>query len=327
MRMPRNVRKVRGFTLVELLVVIAIIGVLIALLLPAVQQAREAARRMQCSNNLKQVGLALHNYHDVIGSMPPGCLKLTGHGNSFWVHILPYLEAGNVYDRIPTMQWFWLGSTSSQSAATRAAFANFNPVWLRCPSSTLNEFTNQQGTNIATADYIGISGAAGHSTCDPNNQQMGLVCGGGMLVPNIVHSFRDATDGTSNTLLVGESSGRSFQSSGASVDPRNSRSSGFQMGKNYTTVPNGPNSWYTGSNDLSRRCYNFTTIVYPVGHKSYNGTTQGNDRCNNPMNSEHPGGAQFLFLDGSVHFLPETMNLTLLKNLANRDDGNVVTLP
>ncbi|GAA4440085.1 DUF1559 domain-containing protein [Bremerella cremea] len=315
-----------GFTLVELLVVIAIIGVLIALLLPAVQQAREAARRMQCSNNLKQVGIALHNYHDVVRTLPPGSLRLTGHGNSFWVHILPHLEAGNVYDKIPAMQWFWLGSTSSSSAATRAAFANFNPVWLNCPSSSLPDTTNQQGTEVAIADYIAIAGAEGHQTCDPNNQDMGLVCGGGMLVPNIVHGFRDATDGTSNTMVVGESSGRSFNSSGAIVDPRNSRSSGFQMGKNYNTIPKGPDSWYI-SHIHSRRCYNFTTVVYPIGHNTYNGTTQGNDRCNAPLNSEHPGGAQFLFLDGSVHFLPETTQLALLKNLANRDDGNVVTIP
>lgn len=315
-----------GFTLVELLVVIAIIGVLIALLLPAVQQAREAARRMQCSNNLKQIGLAFHNYHDTINTLPPGSLRLTGHGNSAWVHILPYLEAGNVYDRIPSMQWFWLGSTSTQSAATRAAFADFNPVWINCPSSALVDVTSQQGTDIVIADYIPISGAEGHSTCDPNNTQMGLVCGGGMLAPNIVHGFRDATDGTSNTLLVGESSGRTFNSSGAIVDARNSRNSGFQMGKNYNTSPKGNDTWYV-SHDHSRRCYNFTTIVSPIGTNTYNGTTMGNDRCNNPMNSEHPGGAQFLFLDGSVHFLPETTQLAVLRNLANRDDGNVVTIP
>lgn len=96
------VRKSRGFTLIELLVVIAIIAILIALLLPAVQQAREAARRTQCKNNLKQIGLALHNYSDVFGSFPIGVNSSFpgGWGVSFWVGLLPYVEQGNVYSQM-----------------------------------------------------------------------------------------------------------------------------------------------------------------------------------------------------------------------------------
>src|SRR5512138_2911325 len=102
-------RNVRGFTLIELLVVIAIIGVLVSLLLPAVQQAREAARRSQCKNNLKQVGLALHNYHDSFNQFPPASIA-PGHSANAWVFILPYADQAPVYNKLVfTSSSFWFG--------------------------------------------------------------------------------------------------------------------------------------------------------------------------------------------------------------------------
>jgi len=325
-----NKTRCRGFTLVELLVVIAIIGILVALLLPAIQAAREAARRSECSNNLKQIGLALHNYHDSYDTLPPASLRIggSGHGPSWWINILPYAEASSVYDQLRfNAGGFWLGSSDSDAQHNVQVLNSFNPAWLTCPSSALPETVYKTAGSggpsgkITIADYLALSGAEGHSTCD-SSADRGLPCGGGMIVPNTSHPFADCLDGTSNTIMVGECSGWVFQGN-TKKDPR-SHANGFQMGKSNTNTPNGNGSFGTGN---AARCWNCTTITQSIGDRVYVSANENHDRCNKPIVSEHPGGAHVLFTDGSVRFASDNMDLQNFKNLVNRDDGNQVELP
>jgi len=175
----------RGFTLVELLVVIAIIGVLVALLLPAVQAAREAARRMQCSNHLKQIGLALQNYHDVFQALPYGAraryvltaatlpsaqANLQNAGPSWYVGILPFCEQKPLSDQIEQFSLTVAGSVLTNTAKTLGFVANAcnnqKIPWMLCPSSPLpqQELLQTKFANCVVPSYVGISGATMHGT-------------------------------------------------------------------------------------------------------------------------------------------------------------------
>lgn len=187
-----TVRKGRGaFTLIELLVVIAIIALLIALLLPAVQQVREAARRAQCKNHLKQIGLALHNYHDAHGALPPGYITDTGWG--WGTMLLPYLDQAPLYNRLNPEGKMDLTDTVRLDGVRTAL-----PTFL-CPSDSHPEWNDKSKPEvvakkeIALANYIGIMG---NVVSDPE--------GNGTMFQNSRIRFRDVTDGTSNTFLCGE---------------------------------------------------------------------------------------------------------------------------
>ena len=169
----------KGFTLIELLVVIAIIAILVALLLPAVQQAREAARRSQCKNNLKQIGIALHNYHDVFSTLPNGTVAsaVGGWGTSWWPRILPYTDQAGLFEALTFdgAHPGWTHNTGAEGGfPTSAGFRNGraatgNPISLMlCPSSSLAKLRDAGGGNrINTPHYIGIGGAAnGNSRID-----------------------------------------------------------------------------------------------------------------------------------------------------------------
>jgi len=182
-------RRHSGFTLVELLVVIAIIGVLVALLLPAVQAAREAARRSSCSNNLKQIGLALHNYHDTYLSMPPAWIEANGERLHAWgTFILPFIEEENVYEVLA--RDFGTARSNNNANGRGARIEAY-----RCPSSTLPD---NGGGNRATSNYQSNKG--GHFD---NGDK------GGVFWNNSRVKFRDITDGTSNVIMVGETEGDS----------------------------------------------------------------------------------------------------------------------
>lgn len=279
-----------GFTLVELLVVIAIIGVLIALLLPAVQQAREAARRNACSNNLKQIGLALHNHHDTHGKFPPGFIATTGPNSTYgWAtYILPFMEQDNIYQAIgdPTSV---LDNSSNKAGAIIDAYL--------CPSSTLPD---KHKDGFARSNYVGNGGYSNGTGQDYN----------GFFANKSAFKFRDMVDGTSNTIMVGEAEG-----------PGDDADGGFPVwsGTIYNKIS------YSNGRLATLRIGNEANPIN--GGLSATGADRG------PFSSRHPGGAQFVFADGSTHFVPETVEVGTKDAVANygvylkllvRNDGQVI---
>ncbi len=328
-------RPKRGFTLVELLVVIAIIGVLVALLLPAVQAAREAARRTSCSNNLKQFGLGFHNYHDVHLSFPLGGV---GNANGAWtVAVLPFVEQGTVYDQLHTVSRGFHPGQGEPSELNVPVLHNFFPSLFWCPSSNLPQVSpfslerSMQG-HWTTMSYVGIAGAsasatdwsdigAGGNRCIQGSSR-GFACANGVFLPNEAVRFRDITDGTTNQLMLGEQSGW-ILNAGRQQDHRTSSRWGAWIGANSFGQPGrpGPPTW---SNSAIQ--FNTTAVRYPVGFRTFLATSGGNHRSGNntAIQSNHPGGAMGLRADAGVQFLSETMEMQVLTLLSVRDDGQAV---
>ena len=332
-----------AFTLVELLVVIAIIGILVGLLLPAVQSAREAARRMQCTNNLKQLALSMHNYQSTYGVFAPGCQSSevprgggSGHsfGPSFYAGILPFIEQGALYDQL-----VFVGESPGYIRERAGSAGRYNEQFvnaagamsfMRCPSSVAPE---RNGAFAPQAHYAGISGAV-----DPVSfvetrvteiqvaGQPGVVSGGGMMVPNQQMDFRDCTDGTSNTMMFGEMSGSLLRLDGnQSFLSASGTTHGWLMG---TRVTGTPPDLDPGDQESDDRVFNITSIRYrpnqtPFAYEAFPGMAS-NVGPNNPLSSEHPGGCQVALTDGSVRFITESMSLETLKQLATRDDGQAM---
>jgi prepilin-type N-terminal cleavage/methylation domain-containing protein len=334
-----QVKRRFAFTLVELLVVIAIIGILVALLLPAIQAAREAARRSQCGNNLKQLGLALQNYHDNYKALPMGARRpsVNSWGASFYVSLLPYVEQRAMFDN-----WPW-GSTDGYAAGNTGlrGGANINAGGgpsvdvinhvipsFRCPSSPLPEFNT--GTNaVYMASYAGIMGAVDNQgvfveprqrpccTCCGGTAATGMLSGGGMLLMHESARLSSCSDGTSNCLILGESSDWTYDAAGLQKHADPSWPHGWPMG----TANSAPITGGGGSTDM--RPFNLTAIRYPIGTRNW--VLPGvydNHGSNNPLQSAHPGGAMVTLCDASVRFLSNDTDLLILKFLATRDDGN-----
>jgi len=255
-----------GFTLVELLVVIAIIGVLIALLLPAVQQAREAARRMSCSNNLKQLGLAVHNYHDTFGTLPSGWIEANGDMLHSWgTLVLPFIEQDNLYENMKPD----FGNQESDNGVDKAG-ALLDAF--RCPSSNLPERSDDgYGTSNYNANF------GGTFVADTDE--------GGLFKPNSGFRFRDITDGTSNTILIGEVEGDS-----------RTDNAGFPV-------------WAQISGSGSARRWQVASYGHINKPINFGLTASGCEagECDESYQSRHPGGAQFVLADASVRFIPETI--------------------
>jgi len=335
-------RRRTGFTLVELLVVIAIIGILISLLLPAVQMAREAARRSKCLNNLKQLGLAFHNYLGPYGSFPPGALSTSAgeFGHSWLVRILPYIEEESIYnefDQVSAVTGRLVPDSQPYNERNRQVLRDQLFSWMFCPSSSLDKLvlTNfgAQSPNVMSSTYTGIAGARDHSTTRDKNQTgaPGFVSWGGVLLAEPPNTSSTGTttpgtgatvsiagglavtpamirDGTSRTMMVGEQSSWCTDDYGAKVDCRSDCGYGFAMG--------------VSRNDTWERQFNLTCVIHPVGESSYLAYGVAGD-CgpNRALQSAHPGGAQILMADASAHFLSANTDLQVLYNLANRDDG------
>ncbi|MCL4201732.1 MAG: DUF1559 domain-containing protein [Pirellulaceae bacterium] len=330
-----------GFTLVELLVVIAIIGILVALLLPAIQAAREAARRSQCGNNLKQIGVSLQNYHDTYKRFPIGARNGIGNnwGASFYVGLLPFMEQQSLFER-----WPWATNTYPQdgypggNAALRDDTIGVNILrvtlpTLRCPSSALPEF-NTGNNEVYMPSYAGIMGATDNqgrftearvrpccTCCNSDGSTQfgnGSISGGGMLLLNESTKMSGCTDGTTNVFIIGEFSGWAFSGTAQRHIDRG-WPHGWAMGTGRSAKVTGGGA----SDDM--RPFNLATIRYPIGTRNWDlPGIASNGGPNNPMVSEHPGGVQVAFVDGSVRFLGDSTNLELLKLLATRDDGNVI---
>ena len=348
-------KRSRGFTLIELLVVIAIIAVLIALLLPAVQQAREAARRTQCKNNLKQIGLGFHNYHDTAllfpsagGNYALNTAVFPCNGSSQWVGILPYMDLSNVFNQWDFVNFIPAVSSPGFNTKNANLANNVNLPWINCPSSTLTNNSNvglqpyvtpaNSVGNIQCAQYHGIAGAApfGTFTDTTGSQNPLAVFGGAILIGGITSNrgmvpdyscvgIRDCTDGTSNTLLVGEISGFIKDTAGGQHDRRPGGNFGWFMGgwNNQFGVVAGPNY----SNTTIRYAPNSKVVITGSTWSLQGcGSDPGNletdaDRSNTPMSSFHSGGVHVLLTDGTVRFLSDNIDMNVLTVLAVRNDG------
>lgn len=343
--MKANLRNHRGFTLIELLVVIAIIAILIALLLPAVQQAREAARRSSCRNNVKQIGLAMHNYHDVFGSFPNGTTasSVGGWGMSWWVRILPYIDQAPVYNQIEFSGTHpgWTGNNPGRANGLVAAGQAF-PVMI-CPSSPLEPLRNTGGgVQNCLPHYVGMAGASNgdgftNGSTHPERTRTGC-CGnatdgriafGGLLLATETKKIKDATDGTTNQILIAEASDFATDVNGNPVSiqgvhgwlmgsPRNSVQPTNERMFNLTFLrypPNYVKNWQPGD---ARYMTNPDNILNRNG-------VGGNFGANNGIYSAHTGGAMVGVADGSVQFLSENIDMETLRRLCTRDDGQPVT--
>lgn len=317
-----------GFTLVELLVVIAIIGVLVAMLLPAVQAAREAARRSSCSNNLKQLGLGIHNYVDTYKALPINFgygstnttspqYNNTNDGRSWIVGILPFIEMNTLYDQILP------GSLANVPQNVAAAMTPLSA--LQCPSDGQNEggtmagranvgatgantagrwgvnnYKGVAGGNWNWGDHTGVSSATvGKWPNDANglDRGNGIFCRNADNQPRNYVKLETITDGTSNTLMCGE------------------------------TVPAWcTHTWWWWFNGATATC------GVPVNYRKNQGvgflTGQAGDWGRNySFFSNHPGGAQFEIADASTRFIPDTIDLIVYRQLATLSGGESVQLP
>jgi len=342
-------RRRQGFTLVELLVVIAIIGILIALLLPAVQAAREAARRSQCTNNLKQIGLALHNYHGAYNSLPCGAFGAQGGswGLSWIPRILPYAEQMAGYQKMSWIGdhpgWTYNGGGTWTGPVNADAWREVRLNVILCPSSPLDPMVDagQNGFMITRAQYTGIAGASDGNgfvnspnrwaqCCDCCNTPIshGVISGGGLLTMSLYIPFQKITDGLSNTLAVSECSNFIWNDDLSRRDQQVNTVHGFLMGTpSLSSVEQIVTSW--GGNPAggtANRLFNCTTIRYPPNSVSTSWDGCGaNDGQNNGVYSAHPGGVNGLVADGTVRFISDTVDMFSLRALATRDDGRTAT--
>lgn len=325
-------RERSGFTLIELLVVIAIIAILVALLLPAVQQAREAARRSSCQNNLKQVGLAMHNYHDVNSCFPIGAQSPYHKGN--WrFSILPFLEQGPLYDQLtavdPVNADGFAGKRNDANSLGNygtnfGILAGLNVPVYKCPSSALSGNNNSVSSPTLnnsqlgqTHDYVGVMGAypdpAGRSSvCSIDLGSRGFACENGMLFFNGHTKIRDVTDGTSNTIIISEQSGVV-----GTQDLRANYQGGWSGFYNTTQRPSQVTSTSMFVAGVSTLRYAPNLDTMPAG--AVNGYSY-----NTIVNSYHPGGIHVLLSDGAVRFVSQNLDMGTFRALGAKDDGTVV---
>ena len=289
-----------AFTLIELLVVIAIIAILIGLLVPAVQKVREAAARTQCQNNLKQLGVALHNYHDSNNAFPPS-QQTTPTTHCWLALILPYIELNNVYQMINfTVDWDVAPNDSATQSA--AVPAQYQPAIYLCPSAP----SGRVGSNFrAVTDYSSTS-----ELTRPNAFYVGTYVSSippsdptwiGILGNNVKRRVTDIVDGSSNTILVAECAGRN---------------QGWEMGKLQGSLGE-TGAWANPGNVITISGFDPVTGTTP-GPVAVNGCNSQN------VYAFHTGGANALFGDGSVQFLSTSTSIDTLYSLVTRSSGEVV---
>jgi prepilin-type N-terminal cleavage/methylation domain-containing protein/prepilin-type processing-associated H-X9-DG protein len=285
-------RKRWGFTLVELLVVIAIIGVLIGLLMPAVQKVREAASRMSCTNNLKQIGLALHQYHDSRGYFPSSSTSGPGKRHSWVPFILAYLEQENLRKRYNfDKNWFTPGNAKAVASQLKV---------FQCPSVPLQNRVDSTFTpNAACVDYNATKGVS------PDLVLLGLVRPTdlrGVMVKNETTRITDITDGTSNTIMVAEDAGRPLLYNSGILVPG-----------------------YTGGGPWADEFGPFYINGSTAGGSILAGPCPINCTNDKEIYSFHTGGANVQFADGSVQFIRSSISISTLAALVTRSGGETVS--
>lgn len=305
--MPSRSTKPRGFTLVELLVVIAIIGILVALLLPAIQAAREAARRSECSNKLKQIGVALHNYHDTHKVFPYGYLEEgTLHKRTCWFQeVWPFIEEQPLYDRYMENTSLWVMDVPPEVRdATLKSF--------QCPSDGSQPAKGASGGFRSNAD--GFQGS--YVVCTgPGIMRYGTADLGGMFFRLSAIKMSDVVDGTSNTLMASEAIARGSKNTNSGWGGAGGYWGGAPHGGYGFTTLEPPNS------PIADRVYACKATDWPEAPCI---STAGTDDHRNFARSYHPGGANFVLADASVRFIPNSVNLEVYQALGTRRGREVV---
>jgi len=323
-----------GFTLIELLVVIAIIAILIGLLLPAVQKVREAAARAKCTNNLKQIGLALHNYHDSEGFFPPGYIDLNmnpastpdndvGPGWGWASFLLPYLEQGSVYRQINFSQGVGIGGNAAVCQLPLGVY--------QCPSDAYPQNFTVWPTSVVVAhgSYVGCNGweecfnnAGGAGQGGGSDGLSGGLgqAGNGLFYRNSRYCMANVTDGLSNTIFVGERSGNHAPSTwtGAVTGGRCPAWMATQHPPPYSPPP-GPAYDNADFDEALVLAHCNATHLPSADFPIFDPDT---------FYSMHtPGGANFVFGDGSVHYLTSGIDPNTYQYLSTIAGGEVLTSP
>ncbi|MCA8988282.1 MAG: DUF1559 domain-containing protein [Planctomycetaceae bacterium] len=337
--MPRSQLR-SAFTLIELLVVIAIIAILVALLLPAVQQAREAARRSSCKNNLKQLGLAMHNYHDTHRVLPPCYVDMRGSSGNNWAAVgdddghwswsamlLPFMELGTVYDTLG------VGNTpaSTAMAANTQTFQQYQESF-NCPSDGGKPKVHSPGTDpgyaidiqpgdvntgLPITNYVVANNSRDVRINRATNPNDGSTGANGAFFRDNRTNFADLTDGTSNTILAGE---RAWRLNGVRMSAGTFMAVRDNTNVGPTAADNGP-AWNQGLMTIAG------SSAFPINTP----LTGANTSRSQAFSSRHQGGAQFVLGDGSVRFISENIDLattnavdSIYERLIAIDDGDVV---
>jgi prepilin-type N-terminal cleavage/methylation domain-containing protein/prepilin-type processing-associated H-X9-DG protein len=289
--MGRSTRRV-GFTLIELLVVIAIIAILMGLLVPAVQKVREAAARLQCENNLKQIGLACHNYAGVFKRFPSAYVADSFYPGWGWGSlILPFVEQQPLYNTLGvSTQPFWSRAAPNPYNADPPTpdMQRVLPIY-RCPSD-LGPDLNPLRKNYAMSNYRAVAGPTTYPYFSVNLDM------GGVMFQNSKITFTQITDGTSNTLLVGECK--------------------------FDTVYGQKAAIWAGMTGLLNGSIYISDVMWWVDAAS----AQVNGTAPQAFSSFHPGGANFAFCDGSVRFFFSSTDPNIVHWLAGRNDGKIVNV-
>jgi len=294
-------RSLPGFTLVELLVVIAIIGILVTLLLPAVNAARESARRIQCTNNLKQIGLALHNFASAhAGLFPPGSPGISTHG--LFSHLLPYLEGQNIYSMMN------LEGRTHDDPARSMVIPEYH-----CPSYPFPILLFEEDVAFyfqwgALTTYQGVGGKNGRNIEGFSGAHEGKMPYNGMFGWGIQRRVKQIEDGLSKTFAMGEFVHRDLKTGGV-----------------WAQHPGNVRPWILGANYEGTGTYAFKVLEIALNTALDRGA-DGVPFNWLPMGSFHPGGGMFLIADGSVAFIPDTIEFRTYTGMATVD-GAEITQP